>query len=110
MDDAPDAEAEDELLTPEEFFAETKRIDSTITPLLHGLSVLLSRLEQRLMNEETHDCPADHQVYESLEQSKLRLAEGLMWLRTAVATKVASAEGDVIDLPFVHHEGGDPPN
>jgi hypothetical protein len=97
---------EEVLLSPEEFMGVTKRIDDVVAPLLADLTILLSRLEQRLSEEDTHDCPTDHQVYEALEQSKHRMAESLMWLRTAIATKAGSES--ILELPYVHHEGDEP--
>jgi len=78
-------------LTSEEFVAEMRALDEATSPALDGYEALINLLEHQLADENEHDCPVDHTVYESLTQAKLRLAESVMWLRSAVVTKMAAS-------------------
>lgn len=83
-------EDEDDFISEEEFMQGLVELQDGLQPLLDRAYYLLGRLEERVMEEGAHDCPTDHQVYESLDQGKIRLAEAIMWFRNAAASKVAS--------------------
>lgn len=98
---------EDELLTPDEFLAALRELDEATAPAIEVYASLIDQLEQRLSSESEHECPTDHSVYESMCQAKVRLAESVMWLRSALVTKMTGGGA----IPVLVPEGGDgPPN
>jgi hypothetical protein len=109
---ATESEEETQYITAEEFLDALQRINTTLTPLVGDFSMVLGRLEERLEDDDAHECPLDHAVYESLVQAKLRLAESVMWLRSALATKLASGVVDDGQLDLVRNfpHGDSKPN
>lgn len=72
-------------------------VEDALDPALGRVIDIIERLEDRFARDEDHQCPEDHQVHESLVQAKFRLAEALMWLRNAAASKLAAAAVTVVE-------------
>lgn len=84
-----------ELISEEELLMRMAQAGQQLEPLVGELAELQVRFTERVMGDDTHECPVDHSVLESLEQAKLRMSESVMWLKTAIATKIG-------DEPMVH--------
>lgn len=86
----------DELISDQELMDGLSELDGELEGLIGKLTLFVMRFTDRVMTEGEHDCPLDHSVLEAMEQSKIRAAEAMMWLKTAVQTKV-TGEG-LVDL------------
>jgi len=99
MDDDDD---DFELISEQEFVDELAHMEQPAATLAAALGMLQVRFRDRLVEDETHDCPIDHAVMEALVQAKLRMAESVMWLKTAIATKIDVEPPFDIQAPADH--------
>jgi hypothetical protein len=90
---------EDEYITEEAFMAGLAQSEEALQSVLNRLYGLLTALEARVNDEDAHDCPEDHQVFDALHNARTRLTETQLWLKHAAQVKLSSGHPNLVIVP-----------